>query len=155
MRYWLMKSEPSEFSIEDLKKKGVEPWTGVRNYQARNHMRDLMQVGDLILFYHSSVTPAGVVGTATVGSEAYPDPTQFDEKGEYLEPRATPEKPVWFLVDIHYASTLKRMVTLQELRENPATSSMLVVKRGMRLSVQPVTSKEFQAVIDLSETTAV
>ncbi len=148
-----MKSEPSEFSLADLKQKGVEPWTGVRNYQARNYMRDHMQVGDTILFYHSSITPAGVVGTATVGSTPYADPTQFDEKGEYFEPRATPEKPVWFLVDIHYASTFKRMVTLQELRENPSTSSMLVVKRGMRLSVQPVTKEEYEAVISLAGAT--
>jgi predicted RNA-binding protein with PUA-like domain len=154
MRYWLIKSEPSEFSLEDLKSQQVEPWTGVRNYQARNTMRDLMQVGDQCLFYHSSITPPGVVGIATVGSKPYADPTQFDEKGEYFEARATPEKPVWILVDIHYASSFPRMVTLDKLRTNPATSSMVVTKRGMRLSVQPVTKEEFAAVLLLANSPA-
>jgi predicted RNA-binding protein with PUA-like domain len=150
MRYWLIKSEPSEFSIQDLATKKVEPWTGVRNYQARNIMRDLMQVGDLALFYHSSITPPGVVGIAVVGSKPYPDPTQFDQASEYFENRATPEKPVWYLVDFHYKETLPRMVTLDELKANPATSSMVVTKRGMRLSVQPVTKEEFAAVIEVA-----
>lgn len=151
MAHWLIKSEPSEFSIQDLAKKTIEPWTGVRNFQARNTMRDLMQVGDLVLFYHSSITPPGVVGVAKVGSKPYPDPTQFDPESDYFEPRATPEKPVWYLVDMHYQSTFNRMVTLDELREHPETSTMVVTKRGMRLSVQPVTPEAFAAVLSLSE----
>lgn len=151
MRYWLMKSEPDAFSIHDLAQKGRERWDGVRNFQARNFMRDEMRMGDLVLFYHSSVTPAGVVGLAEVVSESYTDLTQFDPQSDYYDPRSKKEQPLWQLVDIGYVRTFPKMVPLDELRIHPATQTMRVCQRGNRLSITPVTEQEFQAVLALAE----
>lgn len=150
MNYWLIKSEPEEFGIDDLKRVSVEPWTGVRNYQARNTMRDLMRVGDQVLFYHSSITPPGVVGLAEVASKPYPDPTQFDAKSDYYDPKSSRNNPRWILVDMKYLEHFPRMVTLDELRNHPDLQDMKVIKPGMRLSVQPVGATEFATVCKLA-----
>ncbi|HAV12168.1 MAG TPA: EVE domain-containing protein [Opitutae bacterium] len=151
MNYWLMKSEPDVFSFDDLKSRPQqsEPWDGVRNYQARNFMRDEMKVGDLILFYHSNTNPAGVAGVAEVASEPYPDPTAFDKKSKYYDPKSAPENPRWILVDVKYHADLKRLVSLQEMKEAPALKEMVVLQRGNRLSITPVTRKEFNIICEL------
>lgn len=148
MNYWLMKTEPDVFSFEDLKNrpKQTEPWDGVRNYQARNFMRDDMKVGDLILFYHSNTNPPGVAGIAEVASTPYPDPTAFDEKSKYYDPKSDPEKPRWILIDVKYHADLKRSVSLEEMKSMPALEEMRVLQRGNRLSITPVTKKEFNAI---------
>lgn len=143
MNYWLIKSEPSEFGLADLERQGSEPWTGVRNYQARNYMRDQMRIGDLALFYHSSVTVPGVVGIAQVGSAPYPDPTQFDPKSDYYDAKSTLEAPRWQLVDMHFVERFVCEVPLEELKGDPFFADMLVVKPGMRLSIQPVSAPHF------------
>ena len=148
-RYWLMKTEPDEFSIRDLKERKVEAWNGVRNYTARNHMRDLMAAGDEVLFYHSSVVPPGVAGIATIARAAYPDPTALDPKSDYHDPKATKDKNPWVMVDVKFKKEFARLVTLDELRRTPGLEGMLVIKKGMRLSVQPVTPAEFAIVAKL------
>jgi predicted RNA-binding protein with PUA-like domain len=147
-RHWLMKTEPDVFSIDDLAKKRVGGWDGVRNYQARNYMKD-MRVGDKILFYHSSCTPPGVAGLAEVAKLAYPDPSQFDRKSDYFDPKATTDKPIWFQVDVKFMKKLPRLLALDELRGAPALSGMVLLKRGSRLSVQPVTPEQYDAVLAL------
>lgn len=141
-----MKSEPDVFSFNDLKKrpKKTEPWNGVRNYQARNFMRDEMKKGDLILFYHSSCPIPGVAGIARVNSEAYPDSTQFDPESEYFDPKATLEKPRWFLVDVSFEMDLDQHVSLEELKNHKKLSEMRLLQRGNRLSILPVTREEFE-----------
>ena len=153
MRYWLMKTEPSEFSLDDLKRApdGTAPWDGVRNYQARNHMRDGMRVGDRVLFYHSSTDPTAVVGTARVVREAYPDESAWNKKSPYYDPRSTPDHPVWLRVDVQFESELPHPVSLEELRKVPALKDMMVIRKGMRLSIQPVTAGEFAAVLQHAE----
>ena len=148
MRHWLMKSEPSEFSIDDLKRApdGTAPWDGVRNYQARNHMRE-MKAGDRVLFYHSSTDPLAVVGTARVVREAYPDESAWNPKSPYYDKRSTPENPVWLRVDVRFEARFPVPVTLADLRTVPALKHMLLLRKGMRLSVQPVTAEEFEAVL--------
>jgi predicted RNA-binding protein with PUA-like domain len=148
MRYWLMKTEPSEFGIEHLKKspKRTAPWDGVRNYQARNNMRE-MKLGDRILFYHSSTDPTGVVGTARVVREAYVDDSQFDKKGDYFDKRSTKEKPLWDCVDVQFESELPTIVTLAEMKTMAALKNMVLIRKGMRLSVQPVEPAEFDAIL--------
>ncbi|MGB0334832.1 MAG: EVE domain-containing protein [Opitutales bacterium] len=148
MNYWLMKSEPDVFSFEDLKSRPnqTEPWDGVRNYQARNFMRDEMRVGDQILFYHSNTNPPGVAGIARVASKPYPDPTAFDKKSKYFDPKSDPENPRWMLVDVAYKSDLKRLVSLEEMKSMPELEEMRVMQRGNRLSITPVTKEEFQAI---------
>jgi predicted RNA-binding protein with PUA-like domain len=150
-RYWLMKSEPDVFSIDDLARVGTEPWTGVRNYQARNFMRDGMQVGDGVLFYHSNATPPGIAGTATVASAAYPDPTQFDPDSEYYDPKATREQPRWHLVDVAFERRLKRTVTLDEIRAQADAlgEDFPLIRRGTRLSVLPVTAAQWRHLLSL------
>lgn len=142
MNYWLMKSEPSTFSIDDLKTKRRAAWDGVRNYQARNFMRD-MKMGDLVLFYHSSVVPPGVAGIARVCKQAYPDFTAWDKKNAFYDPRSTPTKPVWFMVDVEFVTKFNRIITLEEIRNNTRLEGMLVLKKGTRLSVQPVKKDHF------------
>lgn len=146
MKYWLMKSEPDVFSFNDLKKRPnkTEPWNGVRNYQARNFMRDEMQVGDLILFYHSSCEVPGVSGIARVSSPPYPDSTQFESKSEYFDPKATIENPRWFLVDVSFEKDLTKHVSLEELKSHKALCEMRLLQRGNRLSILPVTREEFE-----------
>lgn len=143
-----MKSEPDAFSFEDLKSrpKQTEPWDGVRNYQARNFMRDAMKVGDLVLFYHSNIKPPGIVGIAQVASQPYPDPTAFDSQSKYYDPKSDPKKPRWILVDVAFKADLKRLVSLDEMKTMPELSEMRVLQRGNRLSITPVTRKEFQAI---------
>ncbi|MCO5061228.1 MAG: EVE domain-containing protein [Kiritimatiellae bacterium] len=138
VQYWLMKSEPDTYSIDDLARDGVTAWTGVRNYQARNFMRDQMRVGDWVFFYHSNSTPPGIAGLARVSSAPYADPTQFEKGGDYAEPRATREKPIWVLVDIAFERKFEKLISLDTLRADAALKEMLVLKKGQRLSVQPV-----------------
>ncbi|HEY6876957.1 MAG TPA: EVE domain-containing protein [Polyangiales bacterium] len=147
---WLMKSEPDVYSIDTLAKERVGTWEGVRNYMARNHMR-AMKEGDLALFYHSSVQPPGVVGAMRVCKEAYPDPTQFDKKSEYYDEKSKREEPRWDRVEVEFVEKFPRMVTLDELKADPACAEMLVIRRGMRLSVQPVAPAEFAHVLKLAK----
>ena len=148
-RYWLMKSEPDTFSIDDLARVGTEPWTGVRNYLARNYMRDEMRVGDGVLFYHSSCAEAGVAGLAEVASEAYPDPTQFDRKSDYHDPKSTPEQPRWQLVDVAFTRKLARTITLAELKADPRLDGFALLQRGNRLSILPVTKAQWNRILSL------
>ena len=149
MRYWLMKSEPDEASIDDaLAAKGsTVAWTGVRNYQARNFMRDDMRIGDGVLFYHSSCAEPGVAGLAEVASAAYPDPTQFDRKSPYYDPKSDPENPRWLLVDVK-AIKKTRLIGLPELREQSPLGDMIILRRGSRLSITPVTTAEWNFIIN-------
>jgi len=149
MRYWLMKSEPNEVSIDDALAQKVIAWEGVRNYQARNFMRDLMRVGDGVLFYHSSCAEPGVVGLAEVVSTSYPDPTQFDSKSHYFDPKATQEQPRWMLVDVR-AVRKTRLINLAELRGEPELADMVVLKRGNRLSITPVTAAEWKTILRMA-----
>ena len=150
--YWLMKSEPDVFSIDDLKSRpaSTEHWDGVRNYQARNFMRDDMKVGDLILFYHSNATPPGVAGVASVAKEAYPDHTQFDKKSDYYDPKATKEKPRWFMVDVQLVEKFPQMLSLELLKNCPELASMQILRRGNRLSVTPVSAEHWNFILDLA-----
>lgn len=149
-RYWLMKTEPDAFSIDDLAKVGTEPWNGVRNYQARNFMRQ-MQVGDGVLFYHSSCDVPGIVGTAKVTSDPYPDPTQFDPKSDYFDPKSAREEPRWSLVDVAYERKLDRTITLDEIRQHTDRlgEDFALVRRGSRLSVMPVTAAQWKLLLSL------
>ncbi len=150
MNYWLIKSEPDEFSIDDLARVGREPWSGVRNYQARNFMRDGMQVGDGVLFYHSNCTPPGVVGIAEVASAAYPDPTQFDPDSDYFDPASRSEAPRWLLVDVAFGRTLRRCISLDELKaQADALGDFPLLRRGNRLSVLPVTAAQWQHILSM------
>ena len=148
MRYWLMKTEPESFSIDDLKRLKKDAWSGVRNYQARNLMKE-MKVGDRVLFYHSSTTPPGVAGLAKIVAEAHPDETQLEKKGPYFDPKATKAKPIWYCVDVGFVKKFSRLIPLEELRGVKALKNMVLLERGSRLSVQPVTEKEFEAIIKL------
>jgi len=150
-KYWLMKSEPDVYSIDTLESEGKTHWEGVRNYQARNFMRDEMSIGDQVLFYHSNTKPPGVVGLAEVCSEPYPDFTAWDKKSPYFDPKTDPESPRWMMVDVAYKETFKRLVTLDELKEHPDLEEMLVIRRGMRLSVQPVDKDHFDTVLRLGK----
>lgn len=145
-----MKSEPDVYSIDDLKRDGSTPWTGVRNYQARNFMRDGMRAGDLVLFYHSNAEPPGVAGIGRVAREAYPDFTAREPKSEYYDPKATGENPVWMMVDVAFVEKFPRVVSLDELRGEPALKEMLVLKKGQRLSVQPVDPAHYHKVLALA-----
>ena len=148
MQYWLMKSEPDVFSLDDLKNRPgqQEPWDGVRNYQARNFMRDAMQVGDVVLFYHSNTNPPGIVGLAEVATKPYPDPTAFDKKSKYYDAKSDPDNPRWILVDVRYRSTFAQMVSLEAMKAMPTLAEMRVLQRGNRLSITPVTKAEFEAI---------
>jgi predicted RNA-binding protein with PUA-like domain len=152
MRYWLMKSEPSVFSIDDLAraKKQTTSWDGVRNYQARNLLREA-QPGDGVIFYHSSADPPAAVGTATIARAAYPDPTQFDPKSDHYDPDSKPDDPRWFVVDVKFDKKFARAVTLAELRATAALEGMVLLRKGSRLSVQPVTPAEWKIVCKLGE----
>lgn len=149
-RYWLMKTEPDAFSIDDLARVGTEPWTGVRNYQARNNMR-AMQVGDGVLFYHSSCDVPGIVGTAKVASVPYPDPTQFDRKSDYYDPKSTREEPRWQLVDVTFERKLRRTIALEEIRQHvdQLGEGFALTQRGSRLSVLPVTASQWKYLLSL------
>jgi predicted RNA-binding protein with PUA-like domain len=144
-----MKSEPYVYGIDDLERDGTTFWDGVRNYSARNLMRDQMKIGDRVLYYHSNADPPGVVGIAEVVKESYPDHTQFDEKSKYHDPKATEEKPRWFMVDIKFVEKLPRAVTLPEIKETEALSDMVLVNRS-RLSVQPVKKSEYDLILKMA-----
>lgn len=139
-----MKSEPDVFSIDTLKKDVTTWWEGVRNYQARNFMMKEMIVGDEVLFYHSNATPPGIAGLAVISEAAKPDPTQFDKKSEYYDPKATKEKPNWFCTQVKYKKTFKHFITLEKLKNDKHCENLLVIKKGQRLSIQPVSEKDFQ-----------
>jgi len=152
MRYWLMKSEPEQFGIADLARVKVEPWTGVRSFFARAHMR-AMSVGDEVLFHHSSVTPPGVAGLARVVRTQLVDETQFDPASPYHDPKATREQPIWDCVEVEYVATLPYFVSMDRMRAEPRLADMILLQgRGMRLSVQPVTEAEYRAVVELGQT---
>ncbi len=149
MKYWLMKSEPDSFSIDDLKQRRTEPWTGVRNFVARNYMRD-MAIGDRVLFYHSNAEPPGVAGLATVCALSHVDETQFDPAHMYFDERAKPAAPRWDCVDVAYASTFANYVPLERLRLDADLEGMMCLMKGMRLSVQPVSREHYEHVVALS-----
>lgn len=144
MNYWLFKSEPHVFSFADLKSRRREPWSGVRNYQARNYMRDGMKVGDAALFYHSSCPEPGIAGVMTIASEPIAYPTQFNPKDEYFDSKATPEKPIWQLVEVEWVANFVEFVPLENLRSDAALTDMLILRKGNRLSITPVTAAEFR-----------
>ena len=152
MRYWLMKSEPSVFGIDDLAKrpKKTEPWNGVRNYQARNFMRDDMKRGDQVFFYHSSCPQPGIAGIMKVSRNAYPDETQFDTGSEYFDPKASRENPRWVNVDVKLERKTP-LIGIQELRSHPELASMQILKRGNRLSITPVSEQEWAFILSLIE----
>jgi predicted RNA-binding protein with PUA-like domain len=147
-KYWLMKTEPDCYSYEDLEKekRGQGHWEGVRNFQARNFMKDDMQIGDGVLFYYSSCAEPGVVGIAEVASEPYPDHTQFDAKSEYYDPSANPDKPKWYMVDVKPVQKLPKYVSLKQMRETPELEGMVTLRRGNRLSITPVTAGEWKVI---------
>jgi predicted RNA-binding protein with PUA-like domain len=151
-RHWLMKSEPGTFSADDLARAPDQttPWDGVRNYQARNLLRDELRPGDEVLFYHSSADPTGVAALARVVRAGYPEPAQFDPRSKYFDPGADPAEPRWYCVDVRLVRKLPRVVTLAELKAAPTTRDMMVCRKGARLSVQPVSPEEFRAVVELS-----
>jgi predicted RNA-binding protein with PUA-like domain len=146
-----MKSEPSEFSIDDLEKRPhqTEHWDGVRNYQARNMMRDEMKVGDLVFFYHSNCNTPGIVGIARIAREAYPDFTAFDVNNQHYDPGSKPDNPRWFMVDVQFVRKLKRTITLNELKGRPELDGLALVRRGNRLSIMPVTAAQWEFVLSL------
>ena len=144
-RYWLMKSEEDVYSIRDLEKDGTTWWEGVRNYEARNLMRDKMKVGDDVLFYHSNAKPPGVAGLARITKEAYPDHFAFDKKNPYYDPKSDPENPRWLMVDVEFIEAFPEIVALNDIKARPELAEMVLVKRA-RLSVQPVTREEFQVI---------
>jgi predicted RNA-binding protein with PUA-like domain len=150
MAYWLLKSEPDCYSIDDLRRDKTNMWEGCRNYTVRNFMRDLMVPGDDGFFYHSSVNPAGIVGTLKIARAGYPDPTQFDSKSEYFDPKSDPANPRWYTVDVEFGQKFKDMVTLAMLKETPGLEHMGVVQKGQRLSVMKVTPDEWAIVLRLA-----
>jgi len=151
MNYWLMKSEPEVFGIDHLQSRPgqTEPWDGVRNYQARNMMRDQMAVGDLIFFYHSNCAEPGIVGIAEVARAGYPDDTAWNPEAKYYDPKSTPENPRWFMVDVRFRRRFKRTLTLAELKSHPALARMRLLQKGNRLSVMPVTAEEWEYILAL------
>ena len=152
-RYWLLKTEPSAYSFEQLRADGTTPWTGVRNFQARNNMME-MRLGDLGLFYHSSIAEPAAVGVCKVAKEAYPDFTQFDRSSDYFDGRAKQNKPIWFMVNVAYVEALLQPVTLARMRDEPRLVGMALLRRGQRLSVQPVMPHEWKIVLELSRSPA-
>lgn len=151
MRYWLMKSEPGEFSIDDLARVKVEPWDGVRNYQARNFMRDDMRPGDRAFFYHSNCKTPAIVGVMEIAGHAYADPTAFDPNDAHYDSKSRPDKPTWFLVDVQFVRKLKRPVTLEAMKRESALADMRLLQRGNRLSVFPVDEVHWDYVLEMSK----
>ena len=149
MQYWLMKSEPDTYSIDDLQSFGVDHWDGIRNYQVRNFFRDQMQVGDQAFFYHSNCKEPGIVGTMEIVSKAYPDHTAFDPSEKYFDSKSDPENPRWLMVDVRYIRHLNRMITLGELRQQKQIADMKLLQRGNRLSVLPLSKMEWQYILEM------
>jgi len=145
-RYWLMKSEPDVYSIQDLIRDKSCFWEGVRNYQARNFMRDDMRIGDGVLFYHSNAKPPGIAGVAKIIRRGYPDHTAYDKKSKYYDPKSNPDNPRWFMVDIELVGRFQKYVPLETLKNTPGLEDMMVTRRGARLSVQPVSYSEFKTI---------
>jgi predicted RNA-binding protein with PUA-like domain len=151
MKYWLVKTEPSVFSWDDLQKlpHQTSPWEGVRNYQARNFMRDEMKLGDRVFFYHSVAKPLAIMGIAQVVKEAYPDPFAFDPKSDYYDPKSSPENPRWVMVDLQFESAFTPPITLDKLKQTSGLEEMMLLRKGSRLSVQPVTAQEWEIVCNI------
>ena len=149
MTYWLMKSEPDAYSIDDLERDKTEPWDGIRNYQARNLIRDDMSIGDEVIFYHSSCKEPGAVGLAKIVSDAYPDPTQFDSRSKYYDPKSPEDNPRWLLRDVMFVRKLKRNITLKEIKTHPGLADFRLVQRGNRLSIFPVDKKYWDLLLSL------
>jgi predicted RNA-binding protein with PUA-like domain len=151
VNYWLMKSEPEAFSIDDLQARPnrIEPWDGVRNYQARNFMRDDMQAGDQVFFYHSNCDEPGIVGIMEVAGKSYPDVTAFDPQSKYFDPKSSPDQPRWFLVDVKYIRHTRRTLSLAELKEHDPLENMPLVRKGNRLSIMPVTKEQWDYILRL------
>ncbi|MBU2789019.1 EVE domain-containing protein [Acidithiobacillus sp. VAN18-1] len=150
MAYWLMKTEPEAFSLDDLAARGKEPWDGIRNYQARNFLRS-MQFGDGIFLYHSRVPVPGIVGLAEVRSSAHPDPTQFDPRSKYFDPNSRPEQPRWDLVDVGFRARFAKVISLEELRQWPVFADSPLVRKGNRLSILPISETQWAAVLEHAE----
>lgn len=151
MNYWIMKTEPDTFSIDDLKNSpnGSSSWDGVRNYQARNFMRDKMQLGDIVLIYHSSCKNVGVAGVAIVSKTSHPDLSALDKKSPYFDPKATKDNPRWFMVDVKWKQSLKRIIPLSELKNQSQLQDMALVKKGNRLSIMPISKRHYEVIIGL------
>jgi predicted RNA-binding protein with PUA-like domain len=149
MAYWLMKSEPDAYSIDDLERDGREPWDGIRNYQARNMMRDDMRIGDEVFFYHSNCKEPGIVGIMKVASEPYPDPTQFDRKSKYHDPKSSKDDPRWCLVDVEFVRKLGRTITLAEIKGAKGLDGLILTRKGNRLSIMPVEKKHWNKLLSL------
>ncbi|MGB5510311.1 MAG: EVE domain-containing protein [Woeseiaceae bacterium] len=149
MTYWLMKSEPDAYSIDDLERDGREKWDGIRNYQARNMMRDDMKIGEEIFFYHSNCKEPGIVGIARVASAPYPDPTQFDKKSKYYDAKSSTDNPRWCLVDVEFVRKLTRNIALTELKAQKSLADMILTRKGNRLSIMPVSKKHWNKILSL------
>jgi len=149
VRYWLMKTEPNVFSIDDLKSQKTTPWEGVRNYQARNFMRDEMKKGDLILIYHSNAKPPGIAGVGVVSKEAFPDHFAWDKKSKYYDPKSTKENPRWMMVEVKFKKKFKELLSLGEIKETEGLENMLILRKGNRLSITPVEKKHFEQIIGM------
>ena len=149
MANWLMKSEPDAYSIDDLKRDRREPWDGIRNYQARNMMRDDMKIGDKVFFYHSNCKEPGVVGVMKVASKPYPDPTQFDVDSNYYDAKSNPDDPRWCLVDVAFVKKLKRTISLAEIKAHPGLNDMILVRKGNRLSIMPVSDDDWNMILGM------
>ncbi len=150
MKYWLMKNEPEDYSIDDLERFGIDHWDGIRNYQVRNFMRDEMSVGDQAFFYHSNCKVPGIYGMMEVVTEAYPDHTAWDPDEKYHDARSTPELPVWLMVDVKFVCKFENPVTLKELRSYPELSDMRILQRGNRLSVTPLSTEHWNFILELT-----
>jgi len=149
MANWLMKSEPDAYSIDDLKRDRREPWDGIRNYQARNMMRDDMKIGDKVFFYHSNCKEPGVVGVMKIASKPYPDPTQFDVDSNYYDAKSNPDDPRWCLVDVAFMKKLKRTISLAEIKAHPGLNDMILVRKGNRLSIMPVSDDDWNMILGM------
>ena len=149
MNFWLMKNEPEDYNIDDLKRDKIEPWDGIRNYQVRNMIRDEMMIGDQAFFYHSNCEIPGIYGLMTINTKAYPDHTAFDKKAKYYDPKSKKENPTWLMVDVKYKRKLKKVISLTELKKHKSLSNMRVVQKGNRLSITKVTKKEWDFILNL------
>ena len=149
--HWLMKTEPDVYSIDDLARDKKTPWEGVRNYQARNFLRDTVKAGDLVFFYHSNAEPPGIAGIAEVAREGYPDPSQFDSKDVHYDPKSKKDNPPWYVVDLQFVRKFKALLGRDVLKKAPGLEKLLGIQRGQRLSVQPVTEKEWAIVLKEAE----
>ncbi len=149
MNYWLMKSEPKAYSIDDLEREKITMWEGCRNYQVRNILRDTMKIGDQAFFYHSNATPSGIVGTMRIISEPYPDPTQFDLNSKYYDPKSSPIKPTWCVRDVEFLEKWQHMITIAELKNSSGFQNLAAIQKGQRLSITFVTPQEWQQILSL------